>query len=91
MTKEEYEEAVSNPQDKNPMDIIRLVAEKYNIKLRPAKKNCKRCHGRGYQGVHAGTGEPVPCPCIFEKEEFDREMGVVPRKPLNRAERRRKK
>lgn len=84
------EQAV-NAQDFKSMDPWRIIvetAQAAGIEIHKPKPNCKKCHGRGYVGRHADTGEPVACTCIFPKQEFDREIGNVPHRPMNRAERR---
>ena len=81
-------------QDLRSMDPWRAIvetAQASGIKIKKPKPNCKRCHGRGYVGRYAETGEPIACPCIFPKETYDREIGEVQYKPRNRAERRKQK
>jgi len=71
----------------DPMMIMKLAAEGMGIILNDPKKNCKKCHGRGYLGRKADTGEPIPCPCIYPKES--RQMGnAFIYAPRNRKERR---
>lgn len=72
----------------DPMWIMKAAAESMGILLNDPKPNCKKCHGRGYLGRKADTGEPIPCTCIFPKET--RETGLVPviNTPRNRRERR---
>lgn len=69
-------------------EVIKQAADAMGIILNKPNQSCKKCHGRGYLGRHSSTGEPVPCPCIFPKETYDRDIGDVPHKPANRAERR---
>lgn len=41
-----------------------VLEDKEGNKLRapyPPKKNCKRCHGRGFVGKDASTRELIPC------------------------------
>lgn len=71
-----------------PMQKIRAAAKQQGVRLQLAKQNCKHCHGRGYIGLNHETGDPVPCRCIFVKEENNVEVGEVELKPKNRAERR---
>lgn len=73
----------------NPWTVIREAATAMGIIVNDPKPNCKKCHGRGYTGRHADTGEPVPCSCIFPPA--DRKAGDVTFKPRNRAERRKQK
>lgn len=72
----------------DPWMIIVESARAMGIKLNRPKENCKHCHGRGYIGRHADSGEPIACNCIFPKETYDREIGNVQYRPMNRAERR---
>lgn len=77
-----------NLKNMDPWQIIKESANAMGIIIYDPKPNCKKCHGRGYIGRHADTGEPVPCTCIFPKPE--REIGEMQLKPRNRAERRKK-
>lgn len=77
-----------NLKDMDPWTIIVEAARAIGAKINMPKENCKKCHGRGYIGRHAGSGEPIACPCIFPKEEYDRDIGQVQYRPRNRAERR---
>lgn len=75
----------------DPWTVIVEAARAMAIQINKPKENCKKCHGRGYIGRHADSGEPIACPCIFSKQAYDREIGQVPHKPMNRAERRKQK
>ena len=77
-----------NLKDMDPWTVIVEAARAMGIKINKPKENCKKCHGRGYLGRHADSGEPIACPCIFPKQTYDREIGQVQYKPMNRAERR---
>lgn len=69
------------------MMIMKLAAEGMGIILNDPKPNCKKCHGRGYLGRKADTGEPIPCTCIYPKES--RQLGnALIYAPRNRKERR---
>ena len=83
----------SRPDWVNPLAIIRSAAEGMGIQLNCPKKDCKFCHGRGWVGIRSETGEPIACKCLFPKENFDREVGDLGayHRPLNRAERRKRK
>ena len=88
--KDEIKDAVEvNADDivKDPFEVIKLAAKELSIPLKDPKPNCKHCHGRGWIGRRL-SGDPIPCPCIFQKEQFDRDLGNVSRIPKNRAERR---
>jgi hypothetical protein len=71
----------------DPMVIMKLAAEGMGIVLNDPKPNCKKCHGRGYLGRKADTGEPIPCTCIYPKETRQAGGPVIYR-PRNRRERR---
>ena len=70
-----------------PLEAIKAAAEGIGLILNDQKPNCKKCHGRGYIGRHAGTGEPIACNCLFPKYESQRETGPMIL-PQNRAQRR---
>jgi len=72
----------------DPWKVIVEAAQAMCIEIMKPKPNCKKCHGRGYVGRHSDSGEPIACTCIFPKQKFDREIGEIPHKPMNRAERR---
>lgn len=91
------EDVFQNPTDEalskdiktmDPFVVIVEAARAMGIEIQKPKPNCKKCHGRGYVGRHADSGEPIACTCIFPKQKFDREIGEIPHKPMNRAERR---
>ena len=71
---------------KDPLEIIKAAAEGIGLILNDPKPNCKHCHGRGYIGLRAGTGEPVPCNCILPKYESKKPSNDI--LPQNRAQRR---
>jgi hypothetical protein len=72
----------------DPFVVIVEAARAMGIEIQKPKPNCKKCHGRGYVGRHSDSGEPIACTCIFPKQKFDREIGEIAHKPMNRAERR---
>lgn len=71
----------------DPMMIMKLAAEGMGIILNDPNPNCKKCHGRGYLGRKADTGEPIPCICIYPKETRQAGGPIIYR-PRNRKERR---
>lgn len=86
-TLEPTEEDLINLRNADPMLIMKAAAEGMGFALQDPKPNCKKCHGRGYLGRKADTGEPIPCTCIFPKA--DRAIGYVPvTTARNRKERR---
>lgn len=80
----------TNYRNLDPWNLIKRSCEAQCIKIRRPKSGCKRCHGRGWIGRKAETGEPIPCRCIFVKEDFatKREEGEAPFRPKNREQRR---
>lgn len=47
---------------------IKYDSEKHNMF---AKRNCKKCHGRGFIGFNRTTQDNQPCTCLYclEKDE----------------------
>ena len=85
--KTEEKETEKSLKDMDALEVIKAAAEGIGLILNDPKPNCKKCHGLGYLGRHADSGEPVPCSCIFPKVSVDTEIGetIVPH---NRAEKR---
>lgn len=82
----------TNIRDIPPWEVIKHVAKLTGTIIQNPKPNCKKCHGRGYIGRYAATGEPIACPCIYvkmAKANIDTSNIFMPRK-LNRKERRNK-
>jgi len=48
-----------------PWDYIKGMATSMNIDIKNPKSGCKKCFGRGWTSKVVGTGQPVPCSCIF--------------------------
>ena len=71
----------------DPLEAIKAAAEGICLILNDPKPNCKKCHGRGYLGRHADTGEPVACSCLFPKYNSEREPSEMIL-PQNREQRR---
>lgn len=46
--------------------LVILGRDKDNRVVDP-KKNCKRCHGRGWTGRDVATLKLVPCKCLYRK------------------------
>jgi hypothetical protein len=60
-------------EDMAPFDIIKTVAQQNGLSIPSPKKNCKHCHGRGYEGKDSKTQMPIPCRCLFrEREDSDK-------------------
>jgi len=63
ITKEKLEEL-------DPKQALQFIANSIGIKLKNPNKNCKKCYGRGYIGFKSDR-QPVPCTCIFNKEDLN--------------------
>lgn len=81
------EAKAANIRNMDPLEAIKAAAEGIGLILNDPNPNCKKCHGRGYIGRHADTGEPIACSCLFPKYESARETGEIIL-PQNRAQRR---
>jgi hypothetical protein len=81
------EEQEVNLREMDPLKVIKAAAEGIGLILNDPKPNCKKCHGRGYLGRHADTGEPVACSCLFPKYDSEREPSEMIL-PQNREQRR---
>jgi hypothetical protein len=81
------EEQEMNLREMDPLKVIKAAAEGIGLILNDPKPNCKKCHGRGYLGRHADTGEPVACSCLFPKFDSAKDAGELIL-PQNREQRR---
>lgn len=81
------EAQVADIRNMDPLEAIKAAAEGIGLVLNDPKPNCKHCHGLGYVGRYAETGEPIACRCLFPKYESQRDTGSMIL-PQNRAERR---
>ena len=73
-----------------PFDIIKNIAEKLGQTINDPKKDCKKCHGRGYIGRDAETKSPIPCACIYPNTNNDVNNRIYNKiRKKSRAERRR--
>lgn len=53
-----------------PYDVMVAAAKSLGIELNKPKKDCRKCYGRGYTGFSL-NGQPVPCSCVFKKEDYN--------------------
>ena len=75
--------------DISPFDVIKALANKLGQTIEDPKPNCKHCHGRGYIGRDAETKAPIPCSCIYSKENKQKSEDVYRKtKKMTRSERR---
>ena len=51
-----------------PFQVIKGLAKTLGQNINDPKPSCKLCYGRGYIGRDSGTQAPIPCNCIFPKE-----------------------
>lgn len=78
---------VTDKANLKPFDIIREVCKENNISYMEPKFRCKKCMGRGYTGTKAGSGEPIPCNCIFTKEQIQQKQMYYQPKPTRKEKR----
>jgi hypothetical protein len=74
-----------------PLEQIKIVARNMGHTINNPDKNCKKCHGRGYQGKRVEDNAPIPCSCIYkdyykEHPEVKKQMEQMP--AVNRKARR---
>jgi excinuclease UvrABC ATPase subunit len=50
-----------------PLEQIKIAARSMGQTINEPKKNCKKCHGRGYTGFTLEGNIPVACSCIHEE------------------------
>lgn len=57
--------------DLTPWEQIVESSKRYSISIKPPKKNCKKCFGRGYTGmsIEGANKIPVACKCIFNNQK----------------------
>ena len=81
---------VSNHSQKvSPFDVIKATAELLGQTVNNPKHNCKKCNGRGFIGRDSVGGYPIPCVCIYPKENKGKNDYVYNKtKSMSRSERR---
>lgn len=52
-----------------PLEQIMQTAKAIGQVLNAPKKDCRKCHGRGYTGINLAGNVPVACDCLY-KEHF---------------------
>lgn len=51
------------------MAAIRFAATMMGIGgIKSPNPKCKKCSGRGFTGKITGTGQPIPCTCIYTEQ-----------------------
>jgi hypothetical protein len=72
-----------------PFQVIKGLAQTLGQTINDPAPNCKLCYGRGYTGRDSDTKAPIPCQCIFPKENKDTNDYMQNRtKRMSRADRR---
>jgi len=56
---------VVDKKDLTPFQMIKAIAKQNNHTIKDPSKGCKKCHGRGYEGIDSETNMPIPCRCLF--------------------------
>ena len=66
-------EIIETESESEEMATIRFAATMMGIGgIQSPTPKCKKCHGRGYTGKIVGTGQPIPCACIYtEQSDLD--------------------
>ena len=79
--------SVVDAKDLTPWQVIKMTAEKMGVSIKEpnTRNHCKHCHDRGYMGFNSKTKEPIPCSCIFTKEQKKDDVPIK----MNREQRRR--
>lgn len=93
MAKQQLDEMINSEEFKAlPIfEQIKKTMDKFGVQVKDPNNNCKHCHGRGYTGKKADSGEPIPCSCIMPDMNFATEQAYDNRSalPTNRQQRRR--
>jgi hypothetical protein len=72
-----------------PFQVIKGLANTLGQTINDPIPSCKQCYGRGYTGRDATTKAPIPCQCIFPKENKATNDYIQNRtQRMSRAERR---
>lgn len=69
-----------------PLDAIKAVAKKLGQIVKNPRSGCRKCYGRGYIGRDSKTKMPIPCNCIYDKEDLQKEEKMPT--TLNRQQKR---
>jgi len=48
---------------------IKLISQKLGLEVNNPNKSCRDCNGVGVIGVDHKNKRPIPCPCIYSKED----------------------
>jgi len=56
---------VVDKKDLTPFQMIKAIAKQNNQNIKDPDKGCRKCYGRGYEGLDSQTKMPIPCRCLF--------------------------
>jgi len=70
-----------------PIEQLMYFAEQHNVKMHLPDGKCRKsgCWGRGYTGFDPKNHMPIPCSCIFDKEDVQRERQEIARGNVEKA------
>jgi len=69
---------VVDKEDLTPFQMIKAVAKQNNHNIKDPDKGCRKCYGRGYEGMDSETKMPIPCRCLFRgKTEKEKEADMM--------------
>ncbi len=70
----------------SPLEILKLAAQKAKppINIKDPDPDCDVCYGRGYKGHDAIAKHPVPCECLFTKEDLKKSKNHIANNRHNR-------
>jgi hypothetical protein len=61
-----------------PFQMIKAIAKQNNITIQEPSKGCKKCYGRGHEGLDKETKMPIPCRCLFRgQSKIEKEAGIM--------------
>jgi hypothetical protein len=61
--------AVVKKEDISPLEVIKAMAKRTGAQICDPRPGCKFCYGRGYEGWDATHKNPIPCRCMFRKND----------------------
>lgn len=77
-----------------PLEVIKFFVESSGISIKnKPDANCRKCYGRGFTAFDATSHMPIPCKCLFHKEDTNSRLNKMVSSTLqqstwNRAQRR---
>lgn len=82
---------VIDKKDIPPLEVIKMLAKRQNVKISDPYDGCRKCNGRGYTHFDK-DGVPAMCQCLFRhmtpKERMANAKATPMPQKLNRAQRR---